>query len=65
MRIKNLPAAKNRAKSLEKQVHDLQTKIYDYVEELKMAGLHKQSQHASNAGFELDETMIQLQAIFK
>lgn len=65
MHIKNLPAAKNRARELEKQARLLQAKIYDFVEELNSANLYKQSQLASDAGFEMDETQFKLQAIFR
>lgn len=65
MSIKNLPAAKNRAKELEKQAHKLQAKIYDFQEELSMAGFHKYATLAGEAAFEIDETQIKLQDIFK
>lgn len=65
MNIKNLPAAKNRACELERQAHRLQAKIYDFQDELEMAGLFLQAKHAGEAAFEIDETQIKLQAIFK
>jgi hypothetical protein len=45
---------------LEQQLHHLQTKIYNFENELYEKGLEDEAINASNSGFELDAAMNEM-----
>jgi hypothetical protein len=52
-----------RAKQLLTQIKELQFKLYDYAEQLKMSGLYEEAEKFGNAAFEMDESINHLQGI--
>ncbi len=55
----------NKAKRLEKKLHDLQGLIYDFSSELEDNGLAALSELASESGLELDTAHIKMKEIWQ